>query len=520
MKREWSTNIIKVLMVLFMTWILVLLLFFENTLEYMCKKEFFVSNICIALLFVVAGIVCFFVQKTIFYNKLSGLILQYADRIVIIIAISFFFLQLYISYNIFFETGWDSGAYVIPAARLVSQHAEMAESINNYFSFYPNNLLLVNIYALILKVNQKIGIFCGEEQLMSIVFCNCLISSITCLLTYKIGKKITNVSYAFVGYLISLALIALSPWGVICYSDSFVLFIPILILYVYISGIPVFWKTVSLFICGYVGYSIKPQAVICLIAVLIACILQFDRTTIRRKNIFRCFCGVAVSVLLIICMSYGLNKVYEKEGFILDSQKKIGMTHFLMMGMNPDTLGIYNGEDVEISHECRTPQERTKENLEVVRERLKSFGIGGYFKLLSQKMLTNFNDGTFAWGEEGSFYAVMKADKNTAIAPRLKATFYNDGAHFWLYSGIVQVTWIIVLILCFFRSIIGVFDKDKMKNSDWVICLSLIGIIVFELLFEARARYIYIYVPMFILYGMSGIEQMKKSWHLSFVKRN
>ena len=517
MKREWSANIIKSLMFIFMTWILVLLLFFENALEYECKKEFFISNICIALLFLVACIGWFFIKKTLAFNRLSGLILQYADRIVIIIAISFFFLQLYISYNIFFETGWDSGAYVIPAARLVSQHAEMPESINNYFSYYPNNLFLVNIYALILKVNQKIGIFCGEEQLMSIVFCNCLISSITCLLTYKIGKKITNISYAFVGYLISLTLIALSPWGVICYSDSFVLFIPVLILYVYVSAIPVFWKTMGLFICGYIGYSIKPQAVICLIAVLIVCVLQIDRTTIRRKNVFRCFCGVAVSALLITCMSYALDRVYEKEGFILDPQKKIGITHFLMMGMNPDTLGVYNGEDVEISHECQTPQERTQKNLEVVRERLKSYGMGGYLKLLSQKMLTNFNDGTFAWGNEGSFYAILKADKNTAIAPRLKATFYNDGAHFWLYSGMVQIVWIIVLILCFFKSIISVFNKDKMEKADGVICLSLIGIIVFELLFEARARYIYIYVPLFILYGISGIKQ---SWQLSPVKKN
>ena len=37
MRREWSTNIIKVLMLLLMTWILVLLLFFENALEYKCK---------------------------------------------------------------------------------------------------------------------------------------------------------------------------------------------------------------------------------------------------------------------------------------------------------------------------------------------------------------------------------------------------------------------------------------------------------------------------------------------------
>ena len=44
-RKEWSTNIIKILILLFMTWILVLLLFFEDVLEYVCKKQFFISNI-------------------------------------------------------------------------------------------------------------------------------------------------------------------------------------------------------------------------------------------------------------------------------------------------------------------------------------------------------------------------------------------------------------------------------------------------------------------------------------------
>ena len=96
MRREWSANIIKALMFIFMTWILVLLLFFENTLEYSCKKDFFISNICITLLFLVACIGCFFIKKTLTFNKLSGLFLQYTDKIVTLIAI-----YSCISYNIF-----------------------------------------------------------------------------------------------------------------------------------------------------------------------------------------------------------------------------------------------------------------------------------------------------------------------------------------------------------------------------------------------------------------------------------
>jgi hypothetical protein len=38
--------------------------------------------------------------------------------------------------------------------------------------------------------------------------------------------------------------------------------------------------------------------------------------------------------------------------------------------------------------------------------------------------------------------------------------------------------------------------------------LSIIGLTIFELLFEARARYLYIYVPVYILVALYGIRDM------------
>lgn len=509
MIKKSIINVIKVLMLLIMVWILLLLVFFENVLEYACEKQFLVSNIYILFFLIIVYIAYYFIKKSRFYEKAVSLIIQYMDKLVIVGVVIFFFLQLYISYNIFFETGWDSGAYVIPAARIVSQHGEITEGIDNYFSTYPNNLFLVNIYAAILKINEKVGIFCGEEQIMSIVLCNCLVSSLTCLLVFEVGKKLVDKQCAFIGYLLSIVLVGLSPWMVICYSDSLALFIPILILYVYLSRIPVFWKTIILCLCGYIGYNIKPQAIISLLAVLLVSIINMNKKMLKNKNILKCFCGVMISIVLVSGISCGLNKIYRKEGFSLDHEKRIGMTHFLMMGMNPDRLGVWSGEDVQISSECNTVKERTKKNLEIIQERLKEYGLDGYFKLLSQKMLTNFNDGTFAWGEEGGFYAVMKEDKNTVVAPRLKAIFYNDGAYFLPYSTVLQTIWITVLILCFANSFFSVFGKVKENNVELIIILSLIGITFFELLFEARARYIYIYIPVFILYGILGIKKVK-----------
>lgn len=104
-----------------------------------------------------------------------------------------------------------------------------------YFRYYPNNLFIVNVFFIILKINKILRIFTGEYELMAIVVCNCMISSITCWLIYKIGKSLLPIQYAVVGYVTSIILIGLSPWMLICYSDSLALFIPVLILYIYLK---------------------------------------------------------------------------------------------------------------------------------------------------------------------------------------------------------------------------------------------------------------------------------------------
>ena len=52
--------------------------------------------------------------------------------------------------------------------------------------------------------------------------------------------------------------------------------------------------------------------------------------------------------------------------------------------------------------------------------------------------------------------------------------------------------------------------------------LAILGLILFELLFEARARYIYTYVPIFCVLaalGMNGAVQ-KITWYLNHKKRS
>ena len=78
-----------------------------------------------------------------------------------------------------------------------------------------------------------------------------------------------------------------------------------------------------------------------------------------------------------------------------------------MMGLNPETKGVYSAEDVRYSRSFVTASERTQANIAVGNQRLQEMGFFGTLKQLAQKMLTLYNDGTFAWGKEGNFLHII-----------------------------------------------------------------------------------------------------------------
>ena len=61
-------------------------------------------------------------------------------------------------------------------------------------------------------------------------------------------------------------------------------------------------------------------------------------------------------------------------------------------------------EDEQISVSVPTAKERTDVQMAVIKERLSVYGVTGLAAHLAKKTLTNYADGTFAWGIEGQFF--------------------------------------------------------------------------------------------------------------------
>lgn len=498
--------------------VILTLIFFFSDIEYACKRIYPNGVIFAWILLAFFLLYFFYFAGKCIYRKIfavdRGKKPANWDRIMVIVTLLLFLAQMYLAYNIYFLTGWDVAGKIIPGAKLLADGdiSGFNTQFWEYFSRYPNNIPMVVFYGALLKVNAKIGIWGTQNELMSIITVNCALNALTCFLTCKITKTLLGKKAAIVGFVIAVILIGISPWSVITYSDSLALAFPSMILALYMKKTerPLYkWiKYMAILCLGYLGYCVKPQTLIVVIAIVVIEIVR--RMSLPNKRIL----GRWVLVIMASGVCFGGFKtaadyVFTIQGFERDENRTLDMTHFFMMGQNPDTMGVWSGEDINFSVAHPNTWERHKATIKKGLIRIWDMGFPGYLEFLGAKMRTAYNDGTFAWGCEGGFWKEIYEPKNEVTSPLLREIFYQGGQYYNFWAFGVHGVWlaVLLLIMCNF-----IFRKNiTQKFSDptlLVMLLSLEGLTLFQLLFEVRARYLYTYVPFFIIFAIMGLKQV------------
>ena len=471
--------------------------------DYVCKNEYLQSNIILLILDFILFLIM--MRGATLAKKIISGFECYCDRLVLVITIFLFCIEMYIAFNIHFMTGWDAGAVWENAYSIA--FSDSANLNNYYYSQNPNNLLITSIGALVLKINSAFGVFIGDDQYLSLIFINCVFISTACFMVYKILNYFVSKFWAFAGFILSVILIGLSPWMVIYYSDTLGLLFPVLIIYIFIHPVHKKSKNAIIYIIIYLlsslGYYIKPQILIVTIAIFI---IQMCYGIFSSKK--EVIINILIILGMVLCLNVVgqcLNIVYEKEGFLIDNEARFGMTHYFMMGLNEERNGVWAEEDVFTSSSCQTAKERRTVNIDISIQRLKDFGILGYARHLSKKILCTFNDGTFAWRHEGRFFLMLYNEPNTQAAAMLRSFYYEDGQNLFKYMTYKQSIWIFILLMVLLASL---WYRDAINaRKVSIIMLSIIGIIVFELLFEVRARYLFAFTPLFCIIAIIGARE-------------
>ena len=428
-------------------------------------------------------------------------------RIALLVAsVCLFLFQVAAVTRYYFFTDWDVEALIDLSYLLV--HGGESEGLLRYFSRYPNNLFLGWVFAQVRGAAAALGLERFEYGLLLVMQCalNALTGALLVLLLRELGCGRGKLVF---GYSLYVLLIGLSPWVSIPYSDSLCLPFPCLEAWLALRrgkrtapATILRWALVGL--CVWIGYRIKPQALFILPAILLRGLFSLRESAVRKAAL-PSLGGLAAGILAAALLC---NAAVDSLQLPLKPEAAFGPTHFLMMGLNSETMGVYSREDVEFSDAIPTRQERSAANLRVAGERARTMGLGGLAGLAVQKTLTNYGDGTFCWDGEGEFYIRTPEREDSRFGQFFRDLYYSrawEGRYFRLWANAEQLLWMAVLLL----GCVGAWRAADARLD--CLMLAILALSAFELLFEARARYLYIYVPLYIALAVSGLSQRRKT---------
>lgn len=500
MKKDFPDKIICCAFFIMMLSILVVCIFFSG-IEYARKVDN--SGLGNAIKILLGIVVLGGIKKIV--SEIEGLKRNLSSENIVFVFLLIFgavflALQVFAVYNYYFFTDWDVKTIVEAAA--AQAHGESLEQWEHYFSMYPNNLLLVYSYSVIIKLFIAVGF--EAHMYLGILAVQCMLYCGTGWILARVMFSLThNALMTLASYVIYILLVGISPWVSIPYSDSVALIFPVSILWIYLRIKKNKSNSIHYFLLGAascVGYRFKPQVIIMTLAIIA---VHLTLAVWERKWKIRFIKHIFMGIVGVFCAALLVNAMVGSLKLTIDPEMEYQMPHFFMMGMNTASMGVWDADDVSFSEDIGTVSERNQENIHEAIERINEMGAAGFLKQVIRKTLTNYNDGTFCWGGEGKFYFEVLEEKG-AFSKLLRNIYYNrscQGKYYSIWSDFEQTIWICLL----FFSVFAVFGKRDTRIC--VLMLAIIGLTIFETLFEARARYLFIYAPVYIILGILGMER-------------
>ncbi|MEG0913887.1 MAG: glycosyltransferase family 39 protein [Oscillospiraceae bacterium] len=444
----------------------------------------------IAVLIIAAGFcaTCVFGSVRITKPKVS-------ETAFLIIVFAFYALvQGFVAYE--FETqftqGWDFGI-VASAARDFALYDLPA---GDYFSKWPNN---IPIYIFLCNFFKLCGSFGYYAFSRAGILLNLILIDIAHFLVYMTAKHIGGRRLGFAALICSMMNPAMLAYSGIYYTDTLSLVFPISALLLWICAKENFAKnknrraivqTVSAAALLAVGTVMKMTVIILLIAVIIDIFMSFD----IKKAAMRAAVSACVFALLFTGLNYSVMSSPQLPQ--ADENLYIPKLHWVMMGLHGN--GNYYDPDYQLT--LSVPHEQRDELVKSeIAARIKEFGFGGMLSHFAEKA-------SYVWGD-GTYSSCFKIDRDRVRASSLDRYMKIDGEAFAPYArysqGVMAAT-ILGMALC---GILVVKDK-KYGTLLLAPCACVFGVLLFFLVWEARSRYIFNYIPIFTILAVCAYSEL------------
>ncbi len=431
-----------------------------------------------------------------------------------------YFLNLTVSREIAYKLPWD-----IMVVRGCGYYAGIGKPLEyyTYLSVYPNNIPISYFLGRIYRSVLEGGSFPYVADYAWIQV-GCAFTSVagffSCLTVKKLTKKLLP---TVVSFFVIFLLVECSAWKMVPYTDTYALPFAVMAVYFYIlsrednrerggkllkegfvEARRYFCLILSL-VCAVAGGLIKPSVYVVMIAVTG---MEFFRLLGEKPGKWLLF---PAELLFVTALLWGSGKykehMIEYLGLEYNQEISAGWQHYFMMGLNDATTGGYNADDNvifgEFQHEKR--EVRNRAELERALKRLGEKGFPGALYFYLKKMVMTFNDGQFGWGTETRVDGYYEGEENLASQTErtgLLRSIYWEGRWTGAYNTLCQLAWYVVLL-----GLPGICLSKRRNGGHDILVISFLGIFFYQMLFEARARYLFVFVPVLIAASVCGYER-------------
>ena len=469
-----------------------------------------------------------YVQK-----KIKAFVDKFTTRecwfILVIASMILYGVQMYIIYNIYYKSGWDCGVIAEMSEKVARGELLIRDSAHYsaYLSENPHQAFMVFILTIIKKISNHFGI---QDMYYFSVMVGTLCVNMTCVLTTLVVKNIKGRYYAFCTFVSAAIFLALSPQSSVPYTDVYVMVINAMVIYLYTwkgKAVRFKWLVIGImaFIGYYVkatvgeggalliqdetfiGYYVKATAIICFISIGIC---EFFKSLKMEVHIgAKCIVKGIFIILISYIFSSGIASFgVHYIGFEQDINKEFTPLHYAMMGLNEESTGIWNSDDVQYSASFDNLSDRQKANFKVIKERIQEKGLLGLLLFEYKKLIMNYNDGTFFFGKEGGAMLWKSDAPNHTACEILRYYYFRKGNK--VMNHVLQTQWLMILMMALAAA--WSFVK-KFSDIEFVLAVTVVGITFFTLMFEGRSRYLLLYAPYYLILGIIGVGIFEKKVH-------
>jgi hypothetical protein len=417
--------------------------------------------------------------------------------------------QLRFAFAVVRFPGWDAGQLVSNAIAL----ADGDETIGaDYYTRYPFNIPLTLVLWKAIEFSRAMGI---SNDLLSPVLLNSVVLFLGLVFTYLIARKLLSPAIALISLIPSAVFIAFSAWINTAYSDTFSLVFTVVLVYLFLrlreqtttGRRLLFWVLVG--VTAGVGSVIKITVLIALIAIVFVVAATLRPRREPRTTTLTAVAGMALAALCVLGIGQAVTFAESKSGVVpfdlYTNDRDYPLAHFLKMGSQG--LGNWNLDDVRATDELPTKAERSQKALEVYVERVGALGPAGYAAFLTDKASWSIGDSTFYQSGEGES-TDSPFTATDALSTEIQSFFDLNGSRHTALVSLWQALWTVILLLI----VAPLFIRDRRLFSDAasVLRISVLGLLLYLMLFENRARYIYLYVPFFILLASLSLDALHR----------